>query len=79
MVTEYESQDLVTKHELVNKRDSRTSPAWDLTAYGWIVCATIFDHDDDLDWLYRYAIGPEEITLEERVKISNCLEQLNYV
>lgn len=70
--------DIVTQRPLVKKTSSERTPLWELTQYGRAVCKTKFDYDE-LNWLYRYAIGPEELSLNERILISRCLDELGYV
>jgi len=71
--------EIVTQRALLNKTTSETTPSWDLTQYGQVVCKTKFDHDGELDWIYRYAIGAEELSLHERIVLSHCLDDFGYV
>ena len=71
--------EIATQQALVSKTKSERTPSWDLTQYGQVVCKTKFDHDGELDWIYRYAIGAEELSLNDRIVISHCLDDFGYL
>ncbi|SNR64705.1 hypothetical protein [Halorubrum vacuolatum] len=67
-------REMITEAPLVEEHPSETSPAWSLTEYGKVVSKTKFEHKG-LDWIYRYIIGPEELSLDERILLSHCLDE----
>lgn len=52
---------------------------WTITPYGMVVARTAFERDGDISWLYRFAIGPEEISLQERKFIIEVLDDFDQV
>lgn len=57
---------------VVNKGDS---DEWKLTAYGELLLYLIQYHDGDPSAVYRFAIGPEEISLQDRKLILEVLDE----
>lgn len=74
LVADGTHRDMITEAPLVEEYPSETSPAWSLTEYGKVVWKTQFEHEG-LDWIYRYIIGPEELSLDERILLSYCLDE----
>lgn len=68
--------ELWTTEAIVRKNDSgERGTSWELTAYGQLLCEIEFRRDGETGWLYHYAIGPEELSLLERRRISAALDE----
>lgn len=50
---------------------------WQLTAYGTLLLHIMKNHQGDPSAVYRFAIGPEEISLQDRKLILEVLEEEN--
>jgi len=51
---------------VVDLEDGERGRSWEFTHYGELIANTAFTRDNSVEWIYRYAIGPEELTLRER-------------
>lgn len=69
-----------TSHPVVNKSESKErGTEWELEPYGSVLCHTIFERDDSASWLYKYAIGPEDLSLYERKIVLDTLADLDHI
>lgn len=77
-ISDHDSETWVQEEILVRDEKNRGSE-WSLTPYGILLCYCLFQRDHETDWLYHFAIGPEELSLFERTRVSRVLESLDYV
>jgi len=74
-----DSSELWTNQEIVRGTSADRGTEWELTDYGALLCHICFECDGDTSRLYRYAIGPEELSLYERKLILQALDELHFV
>ena len=67
-----ESEQWTTTPIVVAKNDGRE---WRLTAYGTLLLYIIQNHQSDPSAVFRFAIGPEEISLQDRKLILEVLDE----
>lgn len=68
-----EGTELWTTTPVVIKKDEERE--WKLTAYGTILLYIIQNHQADPSAVFRFAIGPEEISLQDRKLILEVLDE----
>lgn len=73
-VSTEEKYETWTEEPLVVKDEGGRGTEWECTPYGAVVCNTAFEREEEVSWLYRYAIGPEELSLFERKLITDALD-----
>lgn len=64
-----------TNEQVVERQDSgQRGTRWELTPYGSLLCYIEFEYGGDVDWVYHYAIGPEELSMRERKLILDAVD-----
>lgn len=69
-----DQEESITEYSLVQKSQSERGNEWELTKYGMLLCYTIFTIEES-GWMYRYALGTEELSLSERKLITDALAE----
>jgi len=49
---------------------------WSLTAYGEVLTYCCLESGSNADWIFRFALGPEELALAERKMVIEALDEL---
>jgi len=79
-VSPKDDYELLTEKPLVEEESEQSSrDGWKLTGYGKVVSYSMFENQEDTDWIYRFAIGPEELTLQERKLAIDALDYLDFM
>jgi hypothetical protein len=66
-----------TNELVVDRQDSgQRGTRWDLTPYGSLLCYTEFEYGGDVDWIYHYSVGPEELSMQERKLILDAVDDV---
>jgi hypothetical protein len=72
-ISETKAGERWTDVELLREKSPSNGKDWELTAYGTVVCTTMFNYDEEIDWLYEFVMGPEKRSLAERRLILNAM------
>lgn len=70
-------KDLWTNEPVVTESSgTRRGKVWNLTAYGELLTYCCLESNCDAGWIFRFALGPEELALTERQMVINTLDEL---